>query len=92
MGFGGFFQGVASMAWTYSGFRSEATDAARLTMARLFAQEISDKITADVSADGKSRASSPLNSLLASTEAYIDKLESSVGRGAPAISVADLRG
>ena len=80
------------MAWTHSGYRSEATDFARLTKARLFAQEVSDAITADVAADGKSRANSPLNSLLNTVEAYIDKLESSVGRGAPAISVADLRG
>lgn len=69
------------MAWTYAGYRSEATDLARLTAARLHAQEITNAISADVSADGKSRNSGVLVQLLARVEKYIGDLEIKLGDG-----------
>lgn len=37
------------MAWTYSDWRSESTDSARLTRLRLYLQELEDFLTADSS-------------------------------------------
>lgn len=51
------------MAWTYSNWRSLTTTAARAARLALYIQEVEDKITADIAADGKSRGSHPLVAL-----------------------------
>lgn len=80
------------MAWTYSDYPSQATDALRLARARLFKTEIINAITADVSADGKSRGNTPLNALLTAVNADIMEYERAVGRGSAGVLRADLRG
>ena len=68
------------MAWVNSGYMNEATDELRLAGARAFHAEITAKIGADVSADGSSRSSGSLLTLLQQVKSEIDELEAKVGR------------
>jgi hypothetical protein len=54
--------------WTYSAWREEATDEARLTMLRRHMTEVDDAIAATVAKDGASRDANVLN-------AKMDRLE-----------------
>ena len=82
------------MTWTYSDYMSQSTPAARLTRARLFHQELTDAITADVQGGGKSRMNSPLTTMLSMVESNIAKLEAQAGedQAGPAIVKGDWRG
>ena len=55
------------MAWTYSDWRSQATDTARLSRLRLHMDEVGAKVAAAVSDGGASRSTSDL-------VAYLDTL------------------
>lgn len=52
------------MAWLYSDYITLSDPAAALARLNSHIQEVSDKITADVSADGKSRSSQTLKDYL----------------------------
>lgn len=67
------------MAWTNSDYMTKTTPALRLAAARAFHTEIIDKITADVSSDGKSKGNSPYTALLERVSQDIDKLEGQSG-------------
>jgi hypothetical protein len=67
------------MAWTNAAYESEATAAARLTMARAFKGEIMGAISADIAKDGASRSSASLNELLKQVNADITRLERDPG-------------
>lgn len=62
--------------WTNSGYMAQATVAARLTMARAFYAEVTDKVTADIAKDSSSRNSASLNTLLERVARDIAMLES----------------
>lgn len=62
------------MSWTYSNWRSQTTPAAQLAQLKLHIQEVTDAISADISADGKSRSSGSLTTLLAALEKRFDQL------------------
>lgn len=81
------------MAWTYSDYETQATDELRLARARLFKSELINAIGPSVSADGKSRDSGQINTLLNRVDADIRRLEAAVpgGSTAPAIGVVDFR-
>lgn len=73
--------------WTYSGYESEATDAARLTMARQFKKELLDamKDPQSVGSDGHSMSKFQLDALLAEVNKDIEKYERRVGAGSPLV-------
>ena len=82
------------MTWTYSNYMTLATPALRLARARLFHQELTDAITADVAGGGKSKMNSPLTTMLSMVESNIAKLEAQAGEdhAGPHIVHADFRG
>ena len=69
--------------WTYSGYESEATDAARLTMARQFKKELLDAMKDPQSAgsDGHSMTKFQLDALLAEVNRDIERFDRKVGTG-----------
>lgn len=78
------------MAWTYSDWDQQTTPAARLSRLSLHIKEVTDKIAANVSADGKSRDSSSLNQLLTTLNKRYDQLLSAAGT-AGGISIVKFR-
>ena len=82
------------MAWTYNDWASQSTPAARLTRLRLHIDEVSAQISADISASGKSRSTSTLQTYLDGLMNRMDRLEQQVGSGPGRRRriVADFRG
>lgn len=82
------------MAWTYSGYKSQPTLSARLTMARQHHQELSDAITADVQGGGKAKWNTPLTTMLSMVAGDIEKYEAQLGEDhvGPQIVAGDWRG
>lgn len=62
------------MAWTYSDWRSQSTDSARLTRLRQHMDEVNAQIAAAVSDGGASRSTADLVSLLDRLVIEEDKL------------------
>lgn len=75
------------MAWTYSDWDQQSTPKAKLARLSLFIQEVTDKIAANVSADGKSRDSSSLNQLLTTLNKRYEQLLSVAGTTGPVSKV-----
>ncbi|MEO1584750.1 MAG: hypothetical protein AAFR96_09290 [Planctomycetota bacterium] len=63
------------MAWSYSNWRQQPGDAARLERLRLHMQEVADKITVDVEGDGFKKLSSPVRLYYESLQKQHDELE-----------------
>jgi hypothetical protein len=81
------------MAWTYSDYPSQTTDALRLARARQFLGELMGSVRADVSADGLSRSSGSLNELIRQVRDDIAAYERRTGAGDSARALlTDLRG
>lgn len=82
------------VAWTYHDYEEQTSDTARLTRLRLHIGEVSAAMTADVTADGKSRSAGNLRAYLADLQTRRRELERSSGTGAsaPAAALVDFRG
>lgn len=68
-------------AWSYAAFEEEASDTARLSMLRQHISEVRMAISANVSADGKSRDSTNLVQYLAGLNDRRVELEQATGQG-----------
>lgn len=79
------------MAWTNAGYWEQSNDTARLSMARAFLTEVNSAITADVSADGKSRSSAGLMQLRESVLRDIALFERRTGQGGRGPGVLNAR-
>lgn len=73
--------------WTYSGYESESTDAARLTMARQFKKELLDamKDPQSTGSDGHSMSKFQYDTLLSEVNRDIERYERMVGAGSPLV-------
>lgn len=74
------------MAFTYSDWDQQATAAARLARLRLYIQELSDRLTAEIAADGKSKATAVFERRIAALESKRDELEQRAGRSGSRVS------
>ena len=63
------------MATQYHDFEEQATNALRLARARLYLTELRAQLSAEISADGKSRSTNVLNDQIKQVQARIDQLE-----------------
>lgn len=82
------------MAWTYSNYITQATDTLRQSVLEQHIQEVSDKITADVSGGGKSRQNHPLTEYLRMLLDLWNDLRGINGAGSQTVGAlyADFRG
>lgn len=82
------------MAWTYADWRAQTTEAGQLERLRLHMGEVSNEVSAAITAGSKSRDSSQLNDYLANLEENARRLERITGSGVvrPVVVHADLRG
>lgn len=69
------------MTWTYNDWRRQATPAEQLDRLNLHIEEVSSRLTAELSADGKSKSTTALNDYLARLEERADELEQTAGAG-----------
>jgi hypothetical protein len=70
------------MAWTYADYETQTTDTDRLLRLRLHMAEVSDQITADITAGGgKSRSSASLTTYRAMLAERLQELERRTGQG-----------
>jgi hypothetical protein len=76
------------LAWTYSDWITQTTDSTRLTRLRLHIQEVSDKITQEVSSGGNSRSSSALQAYLADIRKEEKSLAAAVSGASGGVSRA----
>jgi hypothetical protein len=68
------------VAWTYSDYESQSTDAARLSRLRLHKQEITDQIAKDYAVAGRSVQTAHLVSYISTiVDPRLRELESRVG-------------
>lgn len=79
------------MAWTYSDWRQQATDADKLTRLRLHLQEVTDAITAEVAGGGMSKSTNSYRSLLDYLQGEERILEARAGGGPMASGINYVR-
>lgn len=82
------------MAWTYSDWTSQATDAARLTRLNLHITEVSDAVGREIDADGKRVSSAAVQQYLDTLLRQRERLESRTAGGSSVnggVSFADFR-
>ena len=73
-------------SWTYSGFEAQATAALKLAMLQSHIGEVNAAVSADVSADGKSRSSGNLIQYLNLLQKRRMELEREAGVGGKGIN------